>query len=268
MTTEPAPQLRVLSLGWGVQSWTIAAMIALGELPPVDYAVHADTQWERQGTYQFAAQMTEWLKERGVQVVTVSGTRTEVVRQPNTVGVMIPAFTVNQDGSHGQVRRQCTGEWKIRPLRRFAAAWLAENGFKKTPGVVEAVLGISWDEATRSRSSEVAYIENTYPLVDARITRQDCIAWLEAKQLPIPLKSACVFCPYHNKATWERMARTGGEDWEKTLEVDEAIRDKRPKGQLFVHPARVPLADAVSPLAADQTEMWPEANCDGGYCFV
>ena len=34
--------LKILSLGWGVQSWTLAAMAALGEIPMPDYAVHAD----------------------------------------------------------------------------------------------------------------------------------------------------------------------------------------------------------------------------------
>ena len=37
----------VLSLGWGVQSWTIAAMAALGELPRFDAALHADATWDR-----------------------------------------------------------------------------------------------------------------------------------------------------------------------------------------------------------------------------
>ena len=30
-----AEPLRIISLGWGVQSWTLAAMAALGEIPPV-----------------------------------------------------------------------------------------------------------------------------------------------------------------------------------------------------------------------------------------
>ena len=64
MTTIP---LRVLSLGWGVQSWTLAAMIALKELPLVDYAVHADTTHEHEGTYAHAAKWTPWLEERGVR---------------------------------------------------------------------------------------------------------------------------------------------------------------------------------------------------------
>ena len=63
--------LRYLSLGWGVQSWTIAAMVALGELPPVDIAVHADTGHEAQGTYEHVRLWTPWLEERGVKVATV-----------------------------------------------------------------------------------------------------------------------------------------------------------------------------------------------------
>ena len=84
MTSPKA--LTVLSLGWGVQSWTLAAMSALGELPPVDYAIHADTTHEGEGTYTHAAKWTPWLEARGVKVRTspdaglVSCGRTGVIR--------------------------------------------------------------------------------------------------------------------------------------------------------------------------------------------
>ena len=39
-----------LSLGWGIQSTTLAAMMALDEIPRVDYVVHADTTHERAET--------------------------------------------------------------------------------------------------------------------------------------------------------------------------------------------------------------------------
>jgi len=111
--------LRVLSLGWGVQSWTLAAMAALQELPPIDYAIHADTTHEAAGTYAHRAKWTPWLEEHGVRVVTVSGKRSDVVEQHEGPSVMIPAFTVDAKGKRGQVRRQCTGDWKIDPIRRF-----------------------------------------------------------------------------------------------------------------------------------------------------
>ena len=64
--------MKAISLGWGVQSFPLAAMAALGELESVDVAIHADTTHESKLTYEFAARWTPWLEERGVRVVTVS----------------------------------------------------------------------------------------------------------------------------------------------------------------------------------------------------
>lgn len=64
-------KMNVISLGWGVQSFTLAAMSALGELEPA-IAIHSDTRREREETYAFAAKWTPWLETRGVQVITVT----------------------------------------------------------------------------------------------------------------------------------------------------------------------------------------------------
>ena len=54
-----------LSLGWGVQSWAIATMAAVGELPPIDLAIHADTGHEAQKTYEHAERRRGALMARG-----------------------------------------------------------------------------------------------------------------------------------------------------------------------------------------------------------
>ena len=77
---------------------------------------------------------------------------------------------------------------------------------------VEMWLGISADEWSRMRTSDAAYIANVYPLVDRRITRKGCIAWLAARGLPTPPKAGCTFCPYHGLAAWADMKRKGGSD--------------------------------------------------------
>ena len=258
--------LRIISLGWGVQSFTLAAMVALEELPPVDYAIHADTGHEMSGTYAHAKKWTPWLEEHGVKVVTVHGRRTEVVREDWSNSVMIPAFTKdNLTASKGQVRRQCTHDWKIVPIRRFIRTIIPNP----KPGAVESWQGISLEECSRMRTSDVAYIVNVYPLVDRRITREGCVAWLQAHNLDVPPKSACTFCPYKSINSWKQLKRIGGPDWEEALAVDEAIRSKRPNHSLFLHPALKPLAQAVSipeDFGAAQLEM--DIPCDGGVCFV
>jgi hypothetical protein len=262
--------LTILSMGWGVQTWTLAAMVALEEHPRPDYIIHADTGHERAATYDFARQWTPWLGEHGLDVFTVRGGENEVVVEKRAKSVMIPAFTTDeQTGEHGQVRRQCTGAWKIAPIRRFIRAAMEERGLKQTPRSVESWLGISRDEFARMRDSDVKYITNVYPLVDLRMSRADCHAWLDQHQLPAPPKSACTFCPYHSLASWKLLKQQGGPDWQEAVAVDAAIREKRPPHALYVHPGRRPLAEAVSiPEDFGAEQLGFDDLCDGGVCGV
>ena len=278
MITEPKRYnaenpLKILSLGWGVQSWTLAAMAALGEIPMPDYAVHADTTHEMAGTYAHAEKWTPWLEEHGVRVRTVQASEKlvstaewEKSYKDNSVGISIPAFSVEKGTEkNGQIHRQCTTKWKIAPLRRFARSIIG----KTSPECVEMWMGISLDEWQRMRDSGTQYIKNVYPLVDRRLNRSYCAAWLDEHGLDIPPKSACTFCPYHNKDTWRRMKQAGGADWDEAIAVDNAIRHKRPNHVLFVHSSRLPLVEAVSipeDYGAKQMEM--DIPCDSGHCFV
>ncbi len=264
--------MKIISMGWGVQSWTLAAMSALGELPPIDYCVHADTTWEHEHTYTMAATWGPWLKSFGIKYITVSDRA-----QAQAVGTMktdIPAFTVyGPNSTRGQLHRQCTGRWKIQPIRQWTAAELSRQGLSKSKGVVEQWLGITTDEWLRAKDSDVAYIKHRFPLLDLKMSRADCITWLNAHGLPVPAKSACVFCPYHNTNAWSALKNAGGSDWDRAIAVDEAIRNVRPPYPLFVHSSRIPLRNAVAipkDYGAEQLNLF-DTNlipCDSGYCFL
>ena len=154
------------------------------------------------------------------------------------------------------------------PIRRYLREALNN---KMTPGAVECWQGISLDEFTRMRSSDVKYIENVYPLVDRRITRFDCVTYLEESHgIDVPPKSACTFCPFHSISHWKAMKEAGGPDWDEAVAVDEIVRDKRRDFDLFIHPHRKPLAEAVripEDEGAKQLTL-DDVPCDGGVCFV
>lgn len=249
--------MKVISLGWGVQSFTLAAMSALGELEPVDAAIHADTTHEASGTYAFAARWTPWLEERGVKVVTVANPTVRITTDRVGGEIWIPAYTDTPSASGGILRRQCTHRWKVQPLRR----WLQANR-NGTP--IEQWIGISLDEFQRMKDSDVKYVVNRWPLIEKRMTRQNCVIWLDRHGIEVPPKSACVFCPYHNSAAWREMKAEGGADWQKAVEVDEAIRKVRPPYDLYVHPARIPLVDIDlrSEQEKGQLSLW-DAECSG-----
>lgn len=250
--------MRILSLGWGTQSVTLAAMSVLGEIEPIDFAIHADTTHERTATYAFAKRWTPWLEERGMRVVTVQPKQARVLDLSITkiMSIPIPAFTLSGN-SHGQVQRQCTGDWKIAPIRRYIQS-------VRMGQPVEQWIGISLDEFQRMKPSDVKYITNRWPLVEKRMTRYDCQLWLERHGLEIPTRSACVFCPFHSRAEWRDIRDNAPDDWAKAVEVDSAIRKARPPYDLFVNVQRRPLAecDLSNQVDAGQLSLW-ENECQG-----
>lgn len=249
--------MKIISLGWGVQSFALAAMVALGELEPVDAAIHADTGYESALTYDFAKRWTPWLKEQGVKVITITNNDKviQLLRSGKFV-VDIPAFTIDLNGKKGQIRRQCTSDWKINNMRR----WLQSN---RNGQRIEQWIGISLDEWQRMKDSDVKYIVNRWPLIERHMTRKDCEDWLTSRDLEIPPKSACTFCPYHSTVEWRRIKSTS-KDWKEAVEVDQAIRKARPPYDLFVHPSRKPLEDVDLRTAEEkgQLSLW-DNECTG-----
>ena len=249
--------MRVLSLGWGVQSFTLAVMSALGDVESVDVALHADTLHEQTATYDFAMRWTSWLVERGIRVETVknpTGGFWEVTRRLGQTH--IPAFTLNVRGDTGQLKRSCTHRWKIVPIRR----WLQAN---RNGEPVEQWIGISVDEALRMKPSDVKYVTHRWPLIEKNMSRKDCEKYLSAHGLEIPPKSACVFCPFHNMDEWRKI-RAEPSDWSEAVAVDEHLRKLRPPYDLFIHPSRKPL-DAVDMRTVEQKgqyRLWDD-ECTG-----
>lgn len=254
--------MKVISLGWGTQSFGLAAMSAVGVLPDVDVVIHADTTHERQATYKFAEKWAPWLKDQGMKVVTVKPERCTSPEIDEWGGVFIPAFTVGE-GVNGMLRRQCTYDWKIRPIRK----WLQAN---RNGEVIEMWLGITLDEAKRMKESNVQYIENRYPFLEKEwwggklLRRTDVVRWLKKTlgEEAVPARSACFFCPYHTDREWRNIRDSG--DWEEALRFDENIRYQRPPHDLFVHSQRVPLSNVDLETEEDkgQLSFWEE-ECDG-----
>jgi hypothetical protein len=245
--------MKILSLGWGVQSFTIAAMVALGDLEPIDAAIHADTLHETRPTYEFAKHWTYWLMEHGVKVITVKNPTGGFFELSNRIGqTHIPAFTLNDHGDTGQLKRSCTHRWKIVPIRR----WLQENRHGQS---IEQWIGISTDEFVRMKPSNVKYITNRWPLTEKKMSRKDCEKYLLDHGLEIPNKSACIFCPFHNTAEWQKIKATPN-DWKDAIAVDNKLRKLRPPYDLFVHPSRKPLekVDLRTEEDKGQLSLWDE----------
>lgn len=279
-----------MSLGAGVQSSTLAEMIAERELPPPDLVIFADTGDEPAHTYQQVDYLRQRLGGVGVELVTVSAGN---LRQALQSGVgrfaAIPAFTV-KDGKRGRLQRQCTADYKIAPIEAVVRARLLEMGLakrRKGDGAIlikrgvqaEAWLGISLDEVQRMKPNRTRWINNRWPLIEKRMTRHDCRQWLLTRNLPMPQKSSCLICPFHDDRAWRHLRNNAPDDWAGVVDFDASLRDERAgrfsstaTGQLFLHSSCVPLdeVDLRTPQERGQLSLFETETdvCDEGYCFI
>lgn len=255
-----------LSLGWGVQSFTLAAMSVLGELPnfpKLDCAVYSDTLHEKSATYAFMEKYTPWLEERGLYVANVNCKDERPDNYINKYGfVSIPAHaTADETGGKWVMKRHCTSEWKIAPTRRF----LNEE---RVVEQVELWMGISIDEWERAKDSNVDYIVNRYPLLELDMSREDCVEWLRAHDLDVPPRSACYFCPYTHLEDWKDLAKNHPQDFQRAVAIDEKLRDARPPGKVYLNRFHIPLVDIPDFNYTPKYAQDNDKECDSGFCFT
>ena len=243
--------LQVLSLGAGVQSSTLLLMSCHGDLPRLDHAIFADTQWESAAVYAHLAWLREIAEAAGIPVHVVSKGSVRDAVVGGRGGMHIPVW-VRKNGAVQITPRSCTDRFKIRPVKAAIRTILGLSKSARLPaGSVDLWFGISADELRRIRTPKEAWKRHVYPLVGLPrpmlphpYSRDDCRTWL-AKHYPYQLipRSSCIGCPFHTNAEW-RAVQAVPEEWADVVEVDRAIRHADGMhGEVFLHRDGVPLED-------------------------
>jgi hypothetical protein len=182
-------------------------------------------------------------------------------KRENRIDARPPFFT----HGGGMLRRQCTSDYKIVPIRAKVREMIGLSKGQRGPNHIAAIqwIGISTDEATRMKPSRDHYLEMRWPLIELGMSRNDCLRWMSGHGYPLPPKSACTFCPYHDDAMWRDMKANDPESWADAVAVDAAIRPG--DGQRwFLHRSLKPLAEVDLRTAEDagQLSMFNE-ECEG-----
>ena len=233
--------LTVISLGVGVQSSTMLLMAAKGELPNVDCAIFADTGYEPKSVYNYLNLLKKIVKFPIYQV-SKGNIKNDIINsiKNNTKFPTAPFFTQNAiTGKKGMLRRQCTFDYKISVIRKKLRE-LCNVGYRKRfpkDKYIEQWIGISTDEIQRMKPARDPYILNRHPLIEMNMSRQDCINWMKKNNFPLPEKSACIMCPYHNDAYWHFMKTERPSEFAEAVEFDKIIRTgaKNIKDNLYLH---------------------------------
>jgi hypothetical protein len=256
---NPNPK-RILSWGFGVQSTAIGVMSCLGDLERLDYIIGCDLGNEHPVTYLMMDYYKRFFEKYGI---------------PTYIIKTDPIFSVPGDmplwlSTGGHLNRNCTFNLKIRPFRMKIRELLGlrmDNKGRVRKSTAIAYLGISYDEAHRMKESRLEWLENYFPLVERKITRNDCIEYFKKHNLPIPPKSGCSVCPFRGKAHLIELKEKYPEEFEKVVEFDKFIRnqkyEKNQTGQLFISNKLIPIEDLIQ----SQPELDNTDTCETGYCF-
>ena len=222
---------------------------------------------------------------------------------------MIPAFVLNPDGTKGITGRSCTTNFKIIPIiqrlralvgrpamkewrsrHREALAVISTHlklrakklpskypydAFKECQDDALAVqwIGISLDEVTRIKPARDPWYRNEWPLVDARMSRHDCLRWMEKNGFPAPPRSACSYCPFHSDDEWRRLRSKEPEAFAEAVRVEKALQQmhknpthpgERMSGVAYLHESLVPLdqVDFSTDVDHGQQELFQQ-ECEG-----
>ena len=218
---------RVLSLGAGVQSTTLLLMMIHGEIPKADAVIFADTGWEPKIVYTHLSKLQALMAENNMPfyLVTAGNIRQDALN-PNKKFASMPLYTLKPDGNKSMVRRQCTREYKIDPVNKMQRQLAGlKKGERCKEHRITTVIGISYDESLRMRDPQFSWIRNDYPLVDMKITRQDCIKWCADHGYDRPPRSACIGCPFKNNEQWRLLKDEMPDEWNDAVDFDFKIRE-------------------------------------------
>lgn len=269
---------RIISLGAGVQSSTMLLMALAGEFDETpDCAIFADTGWEPKAVYDHLDYLQGIADAHGFAIhrVQKGNIRAAAMEARHAGGVRfapLPLHIRNLDGSPAMLRRQCTREFKVEPLtkkQRELCGLVPRQRAPKGAILCETWIGISTDEAQRMRDSRETWAVNRYPLIEKRMSRRDCLAWLESRGYRRPPKSACIGCPYHHDSYWRELKRESPAEFADAVEFDAAMRTQhRLTGTTFVHKSLKPLDEVDFSSAEDRGQQNLFNNECEGMCGV
>jgi hypothetical protein len=278
--------MKFLSLGGGVQSSVMLLLAIHDELERPDHVLFADTGWDGERTMNHVAWCERKCEKAGIPFhrVTAGNIREDMmiartadsgenVKVADLVGrtgryATMPLFVDTGGPVEGRIRRQCTAEYKLAPLRAKQRELLGYQSRQRIPEAsCEVWIGISTDEARRAAPSRDRWVDNVFPLIaPLKMSRSDCQAWWERHYPHHALgKSACLGCPNRSDREWGEMKRNRPDEWTQVVEFDTAIRATTGmRGAAYLHRSLRPL-DAV-PLGEgqDTLDLEDAVYCAGG----
>jgi hypothetical protein len=228
----------VVSYGVGVDSTAMLVAMQQRGIRP-DAILFADTKAEKPETYAYIPVMNEWLRKVGFPEITVvtyapkrSTTPYDSMEGKWLANETLPSLAF---GFHS-----CATVFKHGPMDAWVKAWAPAMTCWAAGGRVRKAIG--YDNAKRdcqrsakfvrvsdkqreSGDGEATRYDYWFPLQEWGIDREECIRVIESAGLPVPMKSACFFCPASKKSEIVWLRDTHPVLFHRAIRIETGARD-------------------------------------------
>lgn len=194
---KPVNPLIVQSFGGGVQSVALLIINLRDGIDFIPVFANVGSKAENPATLDYIERYIKpECKKLWIPFIEVSGEDLYDIVENNPYPT-IPVFS-----GKSQMARICTSDRKIKPVNRTVKKLLRQD---ENAAIVQ--IGISYDELHRARFGgwekkdiygryHGFWKKQVYPLVDMRLTREDCKRIITDYGWSVPEKSSCWFCPF------------------------------------------------------------------------
>jgi hypothetical protein len=199
--SEPVKTPLVGAVGVGVDS--VAYLVGLWRLGiRPDLLLFADTGSEKQETYDYIPVLQAWLAKVGFPpLITVRNTVKSFKHYP-AYGTLEENCLTNAtlpSLAYGGLKG-CSVKWKVEPQNAYCEDWAPAVECWESGGKVRKIIGYDNSPKDRRRYGKAEGHDDPrydywYPLIEWGWDREECKRQIAAAGLPVPIKSACFFCP-------------------------------------------------------------------------
>lgn len=213
----------------------------------IDLVIHADTGEEQETTHKTLKQLKLICDKHKIEFVIVK----------SHYGNLYDYY-FGKKKLMSFMKRDCTSKFKISPIRQY----IRKHYGKKEK--FEMYIGMTIEEYSRVRSSDVKYMVYKYPLVDNKVTRDDCLRLLKKYNISAS-KSACKGCIFTKKYEWRNMLKSNPKEFERHLRLEKNC-NKYPK--ITINP-NYRLIDIKEDWGNQETLIDIKPNCEiEASCFL
>jgi len=204
---------KIVSFGGGVNS--TAMLIGMHErgLRP-DAILFADTGGEKPATYRHVEIVNAWCKSIGFPEVTrvtyAKGNGCPTLEQECLDNETLPSKAFGFGG--------CSQKWKRYPMDK----WVVEHFAEWIDICIKIVrlIGIHAGETRRGKIPDCDKFTYRYPLREWGWHQAECEAAHERAGIPLPVKSACFFCPAMRKPEILSLAKEHPDLFSRAVEIE------------------------------------------------